>query len=184
MSLLQEITDAIGSDKLKQLADGQGNFDAQNSADQGSLIDMIKRIDPEKLKEILGQVTPQMNPQEYSDHVTPGADGTDPLGKLKAGGLAAIAGILLNHLRQAQGGQQAQVPGVQTTDPNQMSPDDVAATAKYAQQNHPDAFGKAAAQIGQEQPGLLHSFLGKAAMALTAAVLAKHLIKMDRKTPK
>jgi hypothetical protein len=60
----------------------------------------------------------------------------------------------------------------------------VAAIARYTQENHPEAFGKAAAEIGQKQPGLLHSFLGKAAMAAAAAALASHFIKMDRKAPK
>ena len=59
-----------------------------------------------------------------------------------------------------------------------------AAVARYTQEKHPEAFGKAAAQIGQQQPGLLNSFLGKAAMAAAAAALASHFIKMDRKTPK
>ncbi len=183
MGLLQEISEAIGSDKFKQIADGEGNFDREDSQDQATLQDWVKKIDPAKLQEIFAQATQKVDPQEYSDHVTPGVNGTDPLGKLKSGALGAIAGILLNHLKQA-GTQPAQIPGVQTTDPSQMDSDDVAAVARYAQQNHPDAFGKAAAQVGQEQPGLLHSFLGKAAMALTAAALAKHFIKVDRKTPK
>ena len=37
MGLLQEISDAIGSGKLKQLADGEGNFDTQGSPDQSAL---------------------------------------------------------------------------------------------------------------------------------------------------
>ena len=57
----------------------------------------------------------------------------------------------------------------------------VAAMARYAQQNQPDAFGEAASQIGQQQPGLLHSFLGKAALAVGAAALASHFIKLDRR---
>jgi hypothetical protein len=65
-----------------------------------------------------------------------------------------------------------------------MNSNDVAKVARYTQENHPEAFGKAAAEIGQQQPGLLHSFLGKSAMALAAAALASHFIKMDRKAPK
>jgi hypothetical protein len=183
MGLLQEISNAIGGDKFKQMADGAGNFDHEDSTDQATMQDWIKKIDPEKLKGVFAQATQQVDPKEYSDHVTPGVNGTDPFGKLKAGGLGAIAGILLNHLRQA-GAQPAQIPGVQTSDPEQMDAEQVAAAARYAQQNHPDAFGKAAAQIGQEKPDLLHSFLGKAGMALAAAVLAKHFINTDRKTPK
>jgi hypothetical protein len=187
MGLLQEISDAIGSDKLKQLANGQGNFEQQSSPDQSALQDLIKRIDPQQLQKILAQAAQQVDPQDYADHVTPGVGDTDPLGQLKAGGLGTIASILLNHLKQAgstSGTQVDRIPGVQTTDPREMDSDDVAAVAKYTQQNHPEAFGKAAAEIGQKQPAMLHSFLGKAAMALTAAALASHFIKMDRKAPK
>ena len=187
MGLLQEISDAIGGDKLKQLADGEGNFEEQSSPDQAALQDLIKRIDPQQLQKILANSARQVDPQEYADHVTPGVGDTDPLGKLKPGGLGAIASILLGHLKQAgskSGTQVDRIPGVQTSDPNDMNSDDVAAVARYTQQNHPEAFGKAAAEIGQKQPGLLHSFLGKTAMALAAAAMASHFIKMDRKAPK
>jgi hypothetical protein len=187
MGLLQEISDAIGSDKLKQLANGQGNFEQQGSPDQSALQDLLKRIDPQALKKILAQSAQEVDPQEYADHVTPGVNDTDPLGQLKGGGLASIASVLLNSLKQVGSGagtQPSKIPGLQATDPNEMDSDDVAAVAKYTQQNHPDAFGKAAAEIGQQQPGLLHSFLGKAAMAGIAAALASHFIKMDRKAPK
>lgn len=187
MGFLQEIANAVGSDRVQQLADGKGEFEEQGSPDQLTLQELLKKIDPSQLQTILVQATRRIDPQEYSDHVTPGVDNTDPLGKLKAGGLAAIASALLVHLKQAGAGaakQPDQIPGIQTTDPKQMDADDVAAVARYTQQNHPEAFGKAAAQIGQQQPALLHSFLGKAAMAVAAAALASHFIKMDRKTPK
>src|SRR4051794_4838807 len=183
MGILQEISNAIGGDKFKQIADGQGNFDREGASDQATLQDWIKKVDPERLKEIFAEATHKVDPQEYSNHVTPGVNGTDPLGQLKAGGLGAVAGILLNHLKQA-GAQPAQIPGVQTADPDQMDAEQVAAAARYAQQNHPEAFGKAAAQIGQEKPDFLHSFLGKAAMAMAAAAFAKHFMKVDPRTPK
>jgi hypothetical protein len=187
MGLLQEIADAIGGDKLKQFEKGQGNFEEQSSSDQSALQDLIKRMDPKQLQEVLARSAQQMDPQEYADHVTPGVGGTDPLGQLKGGGLASIASVLLNQLKQAgstSGTQVDRIPGVQATDPRDMDSNDVAAVARYTQQNHPEAFGKAAAEIGQQQPGLLHSFMGKAAMAAVAAALASHFIKMDRKTPK
>jgi hypothetical protein len=183
MGLLQEISNAIGGDKFKQIADGQGNFEKEDSSDQSTLQDWMKKVDPERLKEVFAEATQKIDPQEYSNHVTPDVNGTDPLGTLKAGGLAAIAGILLSHLKQA-GAQPTQIPGVQTADPEQMDAEQVAAAARYAQQNHPEAFGKAAAQIGQEKPDFLHSFLGKAGMAIAAAMLAKHFIKVDPRTPK
>ncbi|HEX4414175.1 MAG TPA: hypothetical protein VH107_11145 [Lacipirellulaceae bacterium] len=183
MGILQDIANVVGGDKLQQLANGEGNFDQQGSPDQSTIQQLLKKIDPQTLQKILGQVTQQVDPQEYSDHVTPGVGNTNPLGNLGAGGLATIATVLLNHLKQA-GAQPTQIPGVETSDPTQMDANDVAKVAQYTQEKHPDAFGKAAAQIGQEKPDLLHSFVGKAGMALAAAALASHFIKMDRKAPK
>ena len=185
MGLLQEIADSIGGSDLKRLSAGQGNFDDQNSTDLQSLQQMMKNIDPKQLQQIFTQSAQQIDPEEYSDHVTPGVGGTDPLGKLGPTGLGAIATVLLSKLKEAGAASnagQGNVPGLQGADPKQLSADEVAAMAKYAQQNHPEAFGKAASQISQQQPGLLHSFLGKAALAVTAAALASHFIKPDRKS--
>jgi hypothetical protein len=187
MGLLQDIADAVGTNRVQQLADEEGDFEEQGSPDQATLQELLKRVDPNQLQQILGQATRRIDPQEYSDHVTPGVNNTDPLGQLKGGGLAAIAGALLGQLKQAGASaaqQPQQIPGVQRTDPREMEADDVAAVARYTQKEHPEAFGKAAAEIGQQQPGLLNSFLGKAAMAAAAAALASHFIKMDRKAPK
>jgi hypothetical protein len=187
MGLLQDIADAVGSNRVHQIADGEGDFEEQDSADQMTLQELLRKVDPDQLKAILAQTTRKVDPQEYSDHVTPGVGGTDPLGGLKGGGLAAIAAALLNQLKQAgatTGTKPNEIPGVRSSSPNDMDADDVAKVASYTQQNHPEAFGKAAAEIGQKQPGLLHSFLGKAAMAAAAAALASHFIKLDRKTPK
>jgi hypothetical protein len=185
MGLLQEISDVIGGDTLKRLSAGKGNFDQPDSADQQSLQDMIKNADPKKLDEIFGRSAQQIDPQEYSDHVTPGVGGTDPLGNLGAGGLGAIASALANRLKEAgAGGPSAlgKVPGLQSIDPKQMDADDVAAMARYTQQNHPEAFGKAASQISQQQPGLLHGFLGKAVLAMVGAALASHFIKTGKRS--
>jgi hypothetical protein len=187
MGLLQDIANVVGGDKLQQFANGEGNFDQPGSPDQGTMQQLLKKIDPQTLQKILAQVSQQVDPREYSDHVTPGVGNTNPFGNLGAGGLATIATVLLTHLKQAgvvSGSQAAQIPGVQTTDPNQMDANDVAKVAKYTQENHPEVFGKAAAEIGQQKPDFLHSFVGKAGMALAAAALASHFIKMDRKAPK
>jgi hypothetical protein len=183
MGLLQELAESLGGEKLQHLSAGRGNFEDQNSPDQDALQQMVKNIDPKQLQQILGRTAQQIQPDEYADHVTPGVGGTDPLGDLGKGGLGTIASVLLSKLREvgaADGTKGQGVPQLPTKDPNQMSPDEVAAMARYAQQNHPEAFGKAAAQIGQQQPGLLHGFLGKAALAVAAAALAKHFIKPDR----
>ncbi len=183
MGLLQEISGALSNDNLNRLSSGQANFDDQSSLDLQSLQEMIKKIDPQQLQQILKQSAQQVAPQEYSDHVTPGVGGTNPLGNLGQAGLGAIAAALLNHLKAAGATNDASLSkdlGLQTTDPKKMNADDVAAVARYTQQNQPEAFGKAAAQIGQQQPAILHSFLGKAVLAVGAAALASHFIKTNR----
>src|SRR4029079_15383868 len=132
MGLLQEIANAIGGDKLKQFEKGEGNFEEQSSSDQRALADLITRMDPKQLQQVLGQSAQQVDPQEYADHVTPGVGGTDPLGQLKGGSLASIAAVLLNSLKQAGSGAGShpdKIPGLENTDPKDMSSDDVAAVA-------------------------------------------------------
>ncbi len=187
MGLLQEIANTIGSENLQRLSGGKVNVDDPNSPDMQHVQDMVKNVDPDKLREIFAKCAQKIDPQQYSDHVTPGAGGTNPLGALPAAGLGAIASVLVNCLKKSGAGGGAsespldEVPGLQTTDPKQMDADDVAAVARYTQANHPDAFGQAASQIAQKQPGLMHSFLGKAALAVGVAALASHFIKPDRR---
>ncbi|HEY4234532.1 MAG TPA: hypothetical protein VGM76_13950 [Lacipirellulaceae bacterium] len=190
MGILQDIAASIGNQDLQRLSDGDANFDNTNSPDIGRLQQMIKNIDPEKLQQIFASTAAETDPQEYSDHVTPGAGGTNPLGGLSAAALGSLATILVSHLRNAGASRGAsgspidQVPDLQTKDPKQMDADDVAAVATYTQQNHPEVFGQAATQVAQQQPALLHSFLGKAALAIGAAALASHYIKMDKRAAK
>jgi hypothetical protein len=187
MGLLQDIAASIGGDDLKRLSAGQANFDDPHSNDQQNLQELIKSIDPKKLQQIFAQTAEKIDPQEYSNHVTPGVGGTNPLGDLNTGALGSIAAALVNRLKNvgSSSGSNAspldKVPGLQSTDPARMNADDVAAVARYTQENHPEAFGQAATQIAQQQPGLLHSFLGKAALAVGVAALASHFVKMDRR---
>src|SRR6187397_2775960 len=116
MGLLQDIADAIGNDKLKQFEQGKADFEDQGSSDQKTLQDLIKRMDPRELQEVLANSARNIDPQEYSDHVTPGVDDTDPLGQIKGGGLASIASVLLNNLKQAGSGAGShpdKIPGLQ-----------------------------------------------------------------------
>ena len=187
MGLLQEITASIGGENLKRFSAGNANFDDPNSPDLQHLQEMIKNVDPDQLQQLLAKAAQKVDPQEYSDHVTPGAGGTNPLGNLPTAALGSIAGALVNCLRKTAAGGGAgespleDVPDLQTTDPKEMSAADVAAVARYAQANHPEAFGQAATQIAQKQPALLHSFLGKAALAVGVAALASHFIKPDHR---
>src|SRR5580765_7142737 len=125
MGLLQELADALGSDNLKRLSAGQGNFEDKNSPDQDAFQQMIKKLDPKQLQQAFGRAAQQVDNEEYCDHVTPGVGGTNPLRDVGAGGLGQIATSLLNRLKgagAAVGTDQSKVPGVKTTDPKQMSP--------------------------------------------------------------
>jgi hypothetical protein len=190
MGLLQDIAASIGNKDLQRLSDGNANFDDSNSPDLARFQDMIKHLDPEKLQQIFASTAADTDPQAYSDHVTPGVGGTNPLGGLSAAALGSIATILVSHLKNAGADSGAgrspldRVPDLQTKDPKQMDADDVAAVATYTQENHPEVFGQASAQIAQQQPALLHSFWGKAALAVGAAALASHYIKMDKRAAK
>jgi hypothetical protein len=186
MGLLKDVATSIGGDHLIRLSSGQANFEDPNSQDQHRLLQMIKNIDPGKLQQIFAKTAEKVHPQEYSNHVTPGVGGTNPLGDLKSGALGSIAAALVNRLKSVGSGGGSngslldKVPGLRTTDPTQMKADDVAAVARYTQQNHPEAFGQAATEIAQKEPALLQSFLGKAGLSLGVAALASHFIKTDR----
>lgn len=185
MGLLQQIGSMIGGEgQLQNLASGRGNFSDPNAPDHQNFQNMVSNAPQGVLQQVFSGIAGKMNPQEYSDHVTPGVGGTNPLGGLGAGGLGTIASALIGKLTGSGGYNSSsllsRIPGLQTADPNQMDEKQVASLASYTQQNHPELFGQAAAQVGQQQPGLLHSFLGKAGLALGAAALASHFIKMDR----
>jgi hypothetical protein len=187
MGLPQDIAASIGGDHLIRLSTGQANFEDPNSHDQHRLLEMIKNIDPSKLQQIFAKTAEKVHPQEYSNHVTPGVGGTNPLGELNSGALGSIAAVLVNRLKnvssnsESSGSPLDKVTGLRTTDPTQMKADDVAAVARYTQQNHPEVFGQAATEIAQKEPALLQSFLGKAGLSLGVAALASHFIKTDRR---
>jgi hypothetical protein len=178
MSLLSELGSIFTGQNGQRIAAGQGNFQDPNSPDMQQLQQDLPQADPAHVQDAFTQAAQQMNPQQYSDHITPGVGGTNPLGGIGAGGLSTIASALMQHLTGGvvAGNLLGRMAGLTTTNPNQMDENQVASLARYTQQNHPDIFGRAAAQIGQQQPGLLHSFLGKAGLALGAAALASRFI--------
>jgi hypothetical protein len=98
------------------------------------------------------------------------------LGELGGGGLGRLASHLLGALTGSSGVEMPQlleqVPGLRTIDPQQMSPQEVASMANYMRQYHPEAFGHAAAELGQQEPGLLRRLLGNKVLMLAAAGLA------------
>jgi hypothetical protein len=184
MGLLQGIESLMGGGDLNRLAGGNGNFQDANSPDQQRLKSLLARMSPQQAQEVFAQTARQMDPGDYSQHLNPGTGGQTPLSNVGSGGLSTIASLLMQHLGGGSGGGAlsgllSKIPGLQTTDPNRMDANQVAALSQYTQQNNPTAFGNVAAQLGRQQPDLLHSFLGKAGLAIGAAAIASHFIKTD-----
>ena len=182
MSILSQLGSLIGGEDAQRLASGQGNFQSPDSPDVQRVQEMFSKLNPQQQQQVFSQAAQQMNPQDYAAHMNPNAGGSSPLSNIGSAGLRTIASTLLQHLGAGgiTGNLLSRIPGLQTHDPAQMDQNQVAALARYTQQNHPDLFGRAAAQIGQQQPDLLHSFLGKAGLAIGAAALASHFMKTDQ----
>jgi len=184
MSIFEQIAGALGGPQQAQqqaqrFANGQANFQNPNSPDFQNWSQMVGSAPPQVTQQAFTQAAQQVDPQEYQQHIMPGVGGTDPLGGLGQGALSTIAGTLVNNLGGSGGasGLLGMIPGLQTPNPQQMGPQDVASVASYMQQNHPQAFGQAAAQIGQQQPDLLHSLLGNKALMVAAAGIGAKILQ-------
>jgi len=155
-----------------RLAGGPGNLQSQ---DYDNWNQMVGSAPPERFGRATYDAIRQVDPREYYEHTQPGVGGTDPFGVLPNNQRSGLAQSLLGELFRRGLGQQdiARGAGVQQFDPSQMSPQELAALAQWAQQNHPKAFGRVAAQH-QNEPGVLSSLLGnKALLAVLAGVGAK-----------
>jgi hypothetical protein len=177
MGLLDQIIGKLGGQEpVERLAREEANFDDPQSPDFAHWNELVGAAPPEEVQDAMAHAARRVNPQEYYEHITPGVRGTDPLGTLGGGALGMLASRLLGSL---MGGDSAdldqlrqRVPGLHTGDPQQMSPQEVASLADYLRQHHPDAFGRAAAQLGREEPGLLQQLLGNKFLLMAAAGLA------------
>ncbi len=182
MGLLDTLTSALGGggqQQVQNMAAGQGDFADPASPDHAGMAAMMQHAPPGVLSGIFSQVAGGMNPQAYSNHMTPAAGGANPMGGLESAALGMVAGALMSKLTGGGVSQQSllsRIPGLGTTDPSQMNAGQVAQVAQYAQQNHPDLFGQAAAQVGQQQPGLLGALMGHAGMSQAAMGLASHFL--------
>ena len=157
----------------------QGPQDLQQQ-DYDNWNEMVGSAPPERFGRSVYDSVRQADPREYYEHTQPGYGGTDPFGSLQPqqrGGLAqSMIGELMRRglgMDQIMGGA-----GLRTNDPYGMDANDLASLSQWTQQNHPQAFGRVAAQY-QQEPGMLQSLLGnKALMAAVAGIGAKML--MDR----
>ncbi len=157
-----------------RLAAGPG---AMQQQDYTNWNQMIGSAPPDRFREATHQAITQVPQQEYAQHVTPGAGGTDPLGLLqpqqRAGVAQSLIGALLGSgMGTSQLQQQTNLP---TLDPNRMSPTDLAQLLQWTKQNNPGALSNVATQY-QNQPSILHSILSnKALMGLAIGLGAKLL---------
>jgi hypothetical protein len=206
MSNFDQIAGALGGPQqaqrtLDRWAQGQAQFDDPQSPELNRWNELMGAAPPQLTQEAFEQAARQVDDREYREHITPGVRGTDPLGMLDKGALGSIAGALLSQLIQSRmgGGQAGRmgpmgggaggagggasgidisdlIPGVRTNDPRQMTPDEVARMAEYLKTHHPEAFGRAASEIGQRQPNLLEALLGNKALVMGAAVLGAKIL--------
>jgi hypothetical protein len=163
-----------------RLAQGPGTLQAQ---DYQEWEQMVGAAPPEQFGRATYDAVRQIDSQDYYRHTQPGVDGTDPFGSLQPQQRSGLAESLLGNLfnRGLDRRQIEQGAGLRSLDPTRMSPQDLAALAQWAQQNHPQAFGYTAAQH-QKEPDLLSSLLGNKALMMAAAVLgAKYLSDRSRR---
>jgi hypothetical protein len=177
MGLLDQIIGKLGGQEpVERLAREEANFDDPQSPDFAHWNELVGAAPPEAVQDAMTHAARRVDPQEYYEHITPGVRGTDPLGALGQGALGTLASRLLGSLTGGGGGETSQllrqVPGLHTDDPQRMSPQEVAGLADYLRQHHPEAFGRAAAQLGREEPGLLQQLLGNKFLLMAAAGLA------------
>jgi len=177
MGLLDQIIGTLGGQEpVERLAREEADFDDPQSPDFAHWNELMGAAPPEEVQDAMAQAARRVDPQEYYEHITPGVRGTDPLGALGGGALGTLASRLLGSLTGGDGANldqlQQRVPGLHTADPQQMSPQEVAGLADYLRQHHPEAFGRAAAQVGREEPGLLQQLVGNKFLLMAAAGLA------------
>lgn len=156
-------------------------MDPAQDTDQQDIQQFFGSVPQEAFQQHTTNALSQTDPQEYSNHVTPGVGGTNPLGGLGQGLLGSVAGGLIGNMLGGQmgGGQMAQggiggladMLGLSHTDPQRMNENDVAKLAQYAQQNNPQALAQTASQY-QGQPDVLRSLLGNKALLMAGAGLA------------
>ena len=152
-----------------RLAQGPG---AMQQSDYDSWNEMVGAAPPDRFGRASYNAVRQLDPQDYYRHTQPGVDGTDPFGTLSPQQRGGLIGSLLSNLMNRGLGQDQIMrgSGLGTLDPNRMSPQEMAALAQWAQQNHPQAFGYTAAQY-RDQPNIVSSLLGNKALMMAAAAL-------------
>ena len=189
MGLLDQIGGMLnngggGGNPLERFMKGGPNLDDPHDRDHFG--QMLGKTPPDQLSQVLGGAARNGDHDEYRQHITPGVGGTNPLGGLKGAAMTMVAGALMKHLTGGRAGGvggggglsslAGMIPGLSNTDPNRMNDHDVASVAAYARQHDPDAFGRAAAEVGHKDPSVLSALMGNQGMASVAKGLASHFL--------
>jgi len=176
MSILEQI---LGGQQGERFTQQKADFSSHQTDDFSKWNDLVGSAPPDHVEEAYTHAARQVPHEEYRDHVTPGVGGTNPLGDLGGGMLGTLAGRLLGGL--SGNASPGSIPGVRTTNPSEMSEHDVATLADYMRRNHPEQFGKVAAEVGRENPSMLQKLMGNKMLLLAAAGLAGKMLTNPRR---
>ena len=169
---MNEITNIV-----EQLAQGSGNV---QQSDMNKWNQTVGSTPQNQFANQVAQAVSQVNPNEYAQHVTPGAGGTDPLGSLNKNELVQIAEALIPALLSSGTNKSTlqQQTGVSNLNPSSISPNGLASLLQWAQQNAPQALGAVAGQL-QNRPDLLQSILGNKALMSTVTSMGMQFLESE-----
>lgn len=166
------------SDIFSRLAQGPNSMQPE---DYENWNQMVGSAPPQQFHGAVNQALQQVNPQDYYNHIQPGAGGTNPVGTLsqpqRTGLVDSILGALTGRGVNQQTIQQA--ANAPSLNPSNMSPQQVASLLQWMQQNHPEALAGVASQY-KNQPDLLHAILGNKALMLAVGALGLKLLNDQR----
>ncbi|MGE5608372.1 MAG: hypothetical protein ACM359_03905 [Bacillota bacterium] len=154
-----------------------GNADLNNPSSKDSTVfgHIIQSVSKEDLASIFSETSAQTASQPIREPGT--STSTSLLSSLNHSSLVTLATTLISALMGHGGFNVNQltqfIPGLRTTDPDQMDASDVTSLANWTRQNHPQAFGQAAAEIGKQNPVLLQHLLGNRTLTTAASKLAQ-----------
>lgn len=157
------------ADLFDRLAAGPNNLQQRDFDDWN---EMVGAAPPDRFTQAANQAMRDVDPREYYEHSQPGIGGTDPFGALERTQREGVLGSLLGSLfkRGMNRDEVMRDSGLNSLDPDRMSPDEMARLAQWMQRNHPEAFGATAVQY-RDRPDLLSSLLGNKALMMAAAAL-------------
>ena len=146
------------------------NLSDPQSSGRQQIQQILSKVPIDQLRGVFAQAAGKIGSQEYRQ------EAVGMLSKLGPGALSMIAGLLVKFLGPDMGKLAGMIPGLRSTEPNQMDASEVASVADYARENRPEVFGQVAATIGQKDPGLLQGLLGNKVLGSAMSMLAQKLM--------